>query len=309
MTDLAAAVPAIALPVAQPAPSYLQRLLVRELQDGARIEFEYAPVGWPTKSKPNQLRKAEWRRYFLIAPTGERTELTSVTTILDVLAKQALYAWHEDHGARGAVEAQRLGELPEDLPLDEVVGRVRGLGLGAQAAKRRAADRGLDVHDALERWARSGDLPDPADMHVEHRPYLQGLARALLTLDPSPTAVEQLVASREHRFAGRYDLRADIAGRDTLLDLKTNAAGRGWPEAHVQLPGYALAELECGGSMPERLVVVGVGPDGTFNVDDCCGEPADFLAILAAFRVMGRVRNGVEALKRVTDAPRKKGTR
>lgn len=293
------ATPPVAMPVQMAAPKHLERLLVRDLPGGARVEFEYAPVGWPTKSKPDQLRKQEWRRYYHVNAAGERTELTSVTTILDVLAKQALYAWHEDHGARGAVEAQRMGELPDDLPLDEVVGRVRALGLGAQAAKKRAAKRGLDVHDALEQWARTGDLPDPAVMDAEHRPYLRGLARALLELDPVPTACEQLVCSSEHRFAGRYDLRATVQGADALLDLKTNVAGRGWPEAHVQLPAYALAELECGGTLPERLLVVGVGPDGVFNVDECCGGPEDFLAVLGAFRTMGRVRNGVDALKRI----------
>jgi hypothetical protein len=301
------AAPTIALPRDLDPPKYLQRLLVRDLPDGSQIQFEYAPVGWPTKSKPDQLRKAEWRRYYHHNHDA-RTELTSVTTILDVLAKQALYAWHEDHGARGAVEAARLGELPDDLPLDEVVGRVRALGLGAQAAKMRAAKRGLDVHDALEVWAKTSSLPDPATMDPEHRPYLRGLARALLKLDPAPVACEQLVCSTEHRFAGRYDMRATVAGADCLLDLKTNAAGRGWPEAHVQLPAYALAELECGGTMPERLLVVGVGPDGAFNVDECCGSPDDFLAVLAAFRSMGRVRNGVDALKRLSAAQRTAAT-
>lgn len=298
MTGLAA--PTIQFPVELDAPKHLQRLLARDLPDGSQVQFEFCDVGGLTKS--GGIRRAQWRRYFHVEAgvDGARTELTSVTTILDVLAKQALYAWNEDHGARGAIEAQRLGEIPDDLPLDEVIGRVRSLGFGAQAAKAKAAKRGLDIHDALEAWARTGSLPDPAVMDPDHRPYLRGLARALLELDPTPVAVEQLVCSAVHRFAGRYDLRATVDGAEALIDLKTNLAGRGWPEAHVQLPAYALADAECGVPLPDRMLVVGVGPDGVFNVDECCGTPDAFLAVLGAFRAMGKVRNGVETLRRAS---------
>src|SRR4051812_38145501 len=95
----------------------------RETPFGTLI-FENADVGqWRTKAGTPAKRAK--RTYSLEGE--ELAELVSVTTVLDVLAKPALINWAEDHGARGAIEAQRMGELPDDLPLDEVIQRVRAL--------------------------------------------------------------------------------------------------------------------------------------------------------------------------------------
>jgi hypothetical protein len=261
----------------------------RDIPDLGMLVFENAEAGqWLTK-KGAPAKKAK-RLYTL----NDR-ELVSVTTVQNVLAKPALIAWAEDHGARGAIEASRLGEIPDDLPLDEVIGRVRTLGLGAEAVKRRAAKRGLDLHDALETWAQSGDLPDPAMMDPEHRPYLRGLARALLELDPEPIAAEQITCSPALGYAGRYDLRAIVDGQVTMLDLKTSASGKPYPEAHTQLQAYALADEAIGVPRPERLIALGVSPEGAFCADDCCATPEHWLAVLGCFRAMVAIRDGMKA--------------
>jgi hypothetical protein len=229
---------------------------------------------------------------------GKVTRLTSVTTILGCLEKRALYGWYEDHGARGAAKAMLAGEIDASTPEEEIVQRVRLLDLGADAAKRKAAKRGLDVHDALEVWATSGELPDPADMDPEHRPYYRGLVRALMALDPEPTVVEEITCSLTHGYAGRLDLRAVVQGSDTLIDLKTSKSGRGYPEAHLQVQGYSIAEQECGAEKPERLIVVGVGPDGEFCADECVASEEHFLAVLGAFRALTAVRSPIEAMHR-----------
>lgn len=264
----------------------------RALPDIGALVFENAEIGQWLTQKGEPAKKAK-RAYTL-----DGTEFVSVTTILDVLAKPALIAWAEDHGARGAIEAHRMGELPDDLPPEEIIGRVRALDLGAGAVKRRAAKRGLDLHDALEAWALTGDLPDPADMDPEHRPYLRGLARALLALDPEPIAAEQITCSPTHQYAGRYDLRALIDGKVTMLDLKTSASGRPYPEAHLQLQAYALAEEEIGAGMPERMIALGVSPEGTFCADDCCATREHWLLVLGAYRSMCEVRDAMKAAKR-----------
>lgn len=229
---------------------------------------------------------------------GKPVRLTSVTTVLDCLAKRALLGWYEDHGARGAVRAWLAEEIDADTPEEDIIERVRLLGLGADAAKKKAAKRGLNVHDALEVFATTGELPDPSDMDPEHRPYYRGLVRALLALDPEPTAAEEITCSLTHKYAGRFDLRAVVQGSDALLDLKTSKSGRGYPEAHLQLQAYSIAEQECGAPQPERMIVVGVGPDGSFCADECVASEAHFLAVLGAFRAMGAVRGPLEAMHR-----------
>lgn len=255
----------------------------RELPDGTRLTFT------------DNGRSRIYRHH----PTdGKPVRLASVTTILGIIEKPALLRWYEDHGARGAVAAWQAGEIDASTPVEEIVERVRMLGLGADAAKRKAAKRGLDVHDALEVWATTGDLPNPADMDLEHRPYYRGLVRALLALDPEPSVCEQITCSLTHGFAGRLDLRARVQGSDALLDLKTSRSGRGYPEAHLQLAAYALGEVACGEPEPERMIVVGVGPDGEFCADECCATGEHFLAVLGAYRAVQQLRAPVEALRR-----------
>ncbi len=116
------------------------------------IRFEnYGPGEWRTKA--GEPAKIARRRYLL-----NGVVLDSVSSIVEVLSKPALVMWAEDHGARGAVEAMEAGEL-EDVPLDEVVKRVRSLGLGAKAAKDEGAERGQAIHTAFETLAKTGEAP------------------------------------------------------------------------------------------------------------------------------------------------------
>ena len=244
-------------------------------------------------------------RIYRHEPTeGKAVRLTSVTTILNALAKPALVIWSEEQGIIGTVEALRRG-LIDPLALDDprhAVRVVRDNQLGADAAKNKAARRGLTIHDALESWCGGEDLPEPALMDPEHRPYLQGLARALLKLDPDPISVEQITASLEHGYAGRYDLLAVIDGQRTLVDLKTSKNGRGYPEAHLQVEAYRLAEHELGVEPIDRCMVVGVGEDGSFCDDPGCSDPETFLSVLAAHRGLAAVRRGLSAADRAAKA-------
>lgn len=253
---------------------------------------------------------ARSRGYWLETPDGEKTRrCVSVTTVLGILSKPAIIRWSEDWGARGALAAVRMGELdPSVHHDDEAIGIVRALGLGADAAKKKAADRGLTVHDALEAWTVAGDLPNPADMDPEHRPYLRGLASALLALDPEPTAVEQVTCDPAAGVAGRFDLRAIVNGRDTMCDLKTAKGGRGFPEAHVQLRAYDACEQALGADPAEHHIVLAVGPDGSFCADDCLADEHAWPSVLACYRTMQAVQKPLDALRRADAKARKEAT-
>jgi hypothetical protein len=259
--------------------------LLRELPDGRSLVFEERDTGY--------------RAYKLVEADGKATRMPSVTTILDVLDKRALKNWFEDHGARGTLAAVRMGELDPLIHTDEeAIGIVRALGLGADAARNKAARRGLSIHDALEVYCRTAELPGPESLDENHRPYLQGLARALLDLDPHPTVVEQITCHPELKYAGRLDLRAIVAGKDTIIDLATNSSGRGYAEKHIQVRGYEAAEVALGAEPAERLLIVGIGPDGTYNADHCTAPYGAFEQVLAVHRLMADVRRPLEAARR-----------
>lgn len=255
----------------------------RDLPDGRWVEFTETPR----------------RGYHLCSEDDKRQRLVSVTSVLAVLAKPALIRWSEAQGAAGALAAVRMGELDPALHADdEAVNVVRHLGLGADAAKKKAADRGLSLHDALQFYCFENELPSPQDIAADARPYMRGLAKALAQLDPEPIHVERIICHPDLGYGGRMDLLATVAGQRTLIDLKTSRSGRGYPEAHCQAVGYAAAEAAVGEPWPDRIVVLGVSPDGTFCCDECSAPRDGFERVLEVYRLMAEIRKPIDAAAR-----------
>jgi hypothetical protein len=225
--------------------------LAREVEGVGLLEFEQRVNGW--------------RAYNFTPPGGRRVRLPSVTTILGaVMPKQALLDWYEARGAEGAVILEREGLLT-DVPPDMAIEVVRARGVGASDFAKIAAKRGVDVHGILQRYCETGDFPGASEYPEDYRGYIKGLAKWLIKADPQPVATERLIVHPENGYAGRTDLRASVYGVDTLCDLKTNRRAQLYPEAALQLAGYADAEERCGDGYPSRLLAVAVGPDGSFS--------------------------------------------
>lgn len=240
----------------------------RELPGGKWVEFHESP-----------------RRAYYLCDGDKRQRLTSVTTVLGVLDKPAVTRWSEAQGAAGVIHAIAAGLLdPATCVPDEAIDVVRANKLGADNAKQRAADRGLDVHGALEHWAQTGDMPPVSELRMDARPYLRGLARWLVAADPTPVETERIVCSPRLRVAGRYDLLCEIDGLTALCDLKTSRGGVPYESAHWQLRAYADCEFEVGEPAPAQVLAVGVSPDGEFSAVPCAVEPGEFEHVVAVYR-------------------------
>jgi hypothetical protein len=204
-----------------------------------------------------------------------RKQVVSVTTMCDsILPKDGLPPWSEAAGIRGGIEAVRLGLVTPDTDPVEAVAIVRRHKLAADAARDEAADRGLNVHAILERFMLTGRPPNPADHPEPHRPFIRGLVRWLLWADPEPVAVELLVADPERGYAGRLDLLANINGKLTLVDLKTQERGQIHEAAHLQTVLYAEAEERFGEHRPEAAYVVVVNGQGGFDEMELLADSA-----------------------------------
>lgn len=232
---------------------------------------------------------------------GERVSAISVTSALKVLDKPALLSWAEACGAEGAAFLAANGEL-EGIPAREAIYRVRMHKLGMDAKRDAGADRGTAVHTVLELWARERRVPKLADFPAEIRGYVQGLCAFLLDADPKASSVERFVGSIEHTYAGRLDMRAEIDGRDCVVDLKTNPRGRVYEEAHLQARAYALADVECGNPEPDGIVIVAVGEDGGFEMVECEAEAGDFLNVLRTSRSLYKLRGARQTRERIAKA-------
>lgn len=280
-------------------PGALSECKTRTLPDGALIEFEQAPYGWLTKA--GERRRKDHRAYYYTPAaaicdscdegrvpgkrpgttkqcpkckgTGDgakRVRLPSVTTLLDAICPKAgIPPWAEARGIEGAIEAVRLGLIdPHDLASAAMaVEVVRANQLGADRARDKAADRGLNVHACLEHYMRTGAPPNPADHPPEHWGYLRAMTRFLLKTDPEPESaeVEQLVVHPELGYAGRMDLRARSRGLLIAYDAKTQERGGIYLGAHLQVNLYEQAEVHCGGDPADLLKVVVFAANGEFD--------------------------------------------
>jgi hypothetical protein len=252
----------------------------RDIPGLGTLRFENYGVGeWRTqKGEPAKKSK---RRYLL---NGE--ELDSVSQIVSVLEKPALYRWYEDRGARGAVQAERMGELA-DVPEEEIIQRVRLLGLGADAKKDEAADRGTAMHAALHVLATTGEPPNLGDYPVEQRPWLMGATRLWMTLDAEPIESELIVCNPVLGYAGRLDLLCLTDGLRTLVDYKSGK-GRLYSQAHWQARGYADCLPHCGIEPVDRILIAGVDDEGGFQVVECSKSSEDWAALVHVYRANKR---------------------
>jgi hypothetical protein len=243
-------------------PGGMQRTIRRELPDGGLIEFEEAPVGFLTKA--GEPRKAPWRAYYYTPADGQRGRLPSTTGIIDlILAKPGLPPWSEARGIEGLLTAIQSGAIdPANMTAGQAIEAVRALKLGADAAKKRAAERGLNVHALLEEYMLTGNAPSLKGHLDEHRGYIVALTNWLIAADPEPVAVEQLVVSPEDGYAGRLDLRAMIRGALVAVDLKTQEKAAIYPGAHYQVALYERAAVLCGDEPADRKMVVVLAANG-----------------------------------------------
>lgn len=245
---------------------------------GVAVFENYGPGEWLTQ-KGTPAKKSR-RRYLL-----DDQELDSVSQIVGTLDKPALQRWIEDEATRGAVQAERLGELA-GVPEQDWAWRVKSLGLGASAKRDEGADRGLVIHSAFHKLGVDGTVPNPADFPAIARRWVQGAMRAWLSLNPEVIAAEEIVCNPVLRYGGRPDMVAMVDGKVTLLDWKTGK-GRVFDSAHYQARLYAMALAHCGVDV-ERVVLVGIADDGEFEPMECQITEAEAEALVITYRARKR---------------------
>lgn len=203
-------------------------------------------------------------RYWLVPEGGgKRQPVKSVTTLLKVLAKDALVQWAANSAADYAID--NWGAL-EAMPASERRARIAK---APSQARNRAAAKGTQIHA----WADSLMKGEPVEIPDEHLPAVQGFLAWWERSGFTKVRAESMVWSEDDElagigYAGTFDLLAEHPRHGlTLLDLKT---GKGiYSEFAVQLAAYAGAEVHVVGDADtpapaiRTLGAVHIRPDGT----------------------------------------------
>jgi hypothetical protein len=221
-------------------------------------------------------------------------ETPSVTQVLGVLDKSGpLMWWAWQLGIQDFCElAAEDGELPDISDWRNVEAWLKAAKRTPNHRRDKAADRGKDVHDALEAYMRDGIVPALADFPESQHGYVQALAKWLFEYQPEFVKAEVVVGSRIYGYAGRYDLLCrlsdDFGGQLLRVDLKTGK--RIYDNAFIQLAAYEEAAIECGEEPSDDQYVLRVGPDGEYQFTKSCATFEDFRCVLACYQALQRVK-------------------
>ena len=225
-----------------------------------------------------------------------------VTTILGKgIPKPALPYW----SAR--VVAEYVADNPESVEALRAAGRdpmIAALKGQPWVKRDEAAVRGTDVHALAETVVHGGEAEVPEHLLA----HVEGYVAWLDEFDVRPILTEKSVASRAHRYAGRFDFIGTIGalGDETwLLDWKTSKGVYG--ETALQTAAYASAELYVEDGAPDveialprvdRIGVVHVTEHGS-TLHDLGTPEAAFPHFLAA----KAVADGLAFRESIVSAP------
>jgi len=146
---------------------------------------------------------------------GER--FTSVTTILDIIDKPGLRYWYAKHGL------QKADQL-----------------------KRAAADLGSLAHDFIMHDLKA-DLGLAKRIHIKQadkriKPMIAKYYKLKKKWSLEPIAVECVLVSKKHKYAGRCDCIGYVYGDIALIDWKTGSGI--YDEYDLQMGAYYEADTE-----------------------------------------------------------------
>lgn len=223
---------------------------------GIEIAYWSLKEPWQRKTRWYEIRKG---------PRSKWREVPSVTTVLDVLAKDALTWWGMKVGAQGVVTLVNIGLLRMAQTANgasvltcvgptgdgqsglvvagtpQIVELLKQCKLTTNDVRDAAGDRGQSVHDAFEAWAKDGVAPDPAFYPPAEQGYVEGLRRFIEESGARALSNEVAVASIKHGYAGRYDVSIEYP--DEVEVVVHHTPVRGEQRASLE-PGIYLDDLK-----------------------------------------------------------------
>lgn len=185
--------------------------------------------------------------------------IPSVTNVLRVVDKSGpLVGWAKRETARCAVDnLDVLNRMVASGGKPAALAWLKGI---PDYQRDTSADLGTRIHDLAERVVRGEDVTT----NDEEAPYVEAYRRFLAAHRPKFLAVEEMVCSLRHNYAGTFDSIAVIAGERWLLDIKTGTGV--YPETALQLAAYAAADFIGRPGDPTRYPVPRVKRFGVVHV-------------------------------------------
>ena len=193
----------------------------------------------PTTPEPPPLGLSRTAGHVYSFNTGSEvfSPLPSVTTVIGKTIDKsgAIAGWARRETAACAVRnLDMLFRMRETGGDAAAVAWLKGI---PDYQRDAAADIGTRIHRLVEQLARGAE----PDVTAEEAPFVDGYRRFLAAFRPRFLAVEEMVCSLRHRYAGTLDAIAIIGGETWILDVKSGSGV--YPETALQLAAYASADF------------------------------------------------------------------
>jgi hypothetical protein len=203
----------------------------------------------------------------------------SVTTIIDSVVPKNLSWWAMVVGVKATCALVKEGHVTPETDPEEIVTAIRENKLSVYHIRDEKGEEGTAVHQAADRYAKTGEVPRLKEYPKDVQPKVQALANFLLDVRPKILKSEERVASLEYRYAGTFDWLLDIDGQIGLVDLKTGK--RVYPDSQFpQLAAYEQAHIECGATPTAFQAVLHLGADGVYDFQESTDTFHDFKVLL-----------------------------
>lgn len=188
----------------------------------------------------------------------------SVTTIIDsILRKPALEAWKIEQAVLACMTAPRK----DKEELDAFIKRILQEEQQQNAEAKTAADRGTQIHDAMEKYFTGQEVPEAL------QPWVMPAIDAINTYGMVVATEKILVGDG---YAGKTDLILEAPDCFWIDDYKSTKKlpdplkGGAWTEHRLQLSAYAaaFADTELGRSKPIKTknIYISTVEEGKFCV-------------------------------------------
>jgi hypothetical protein len=225
----------------------------------------------------------------------------NVTTIIDSVVPKNLSWWAMVVGVNATCALIRQGyATPEDDP-ENIVTAIRENKLSVYHIRDEKGEEGTAVHQAADRYAKTGEIPRLKDYSSEVQPKIKALANFLLDVRPKILKSEERVASLVHKYAGTFDWLVDIEGQRGIVDLKTGK--RVYPDSQFpQLAAYEQAHVEGGEAPTAFQAILHLGADGIYDFVESTDTFHDFKVLLDHYFSAKLREARIKALKVDLDA-------
>jgi hypothetical protein len=121
----------------------------------------------------------------------------------------------------------------------------------------KARENGTLVHDACEKLLNGVEIP-LSEYPTKAKKALMAFNDWFYTVNPTNMVTEQMVASKEYKYAGTLDLVCNIGDKRVLIDFKTNKSSIYFSNK-LQVQAYRQAYEETTGDKIDECWILRLG--------------------------------------------------